>query len=162
MGELSDFPDGGDVMSIKDLLALADDKLKDVFSKVEYDPAKDRARHAAAIDKDAASFTNGATRGKRQWKAGNNVVEYTSRFPIQGKTTHYIPSNMFSDFLSKLKALVSDGTFDKDFEAAQAGDAEKTTRAPRAKREGGGAGWSEERRQRFAASIAARKAAKGA
>lgn len=148
-------------MSIKDLLSLADDKLKDVFSKVEYDPAKDRARHAAAIDKDAASFANGATKGKRQWRAGNNVVEYQSRFPVGGKTTHYVPSERFSDFLAKLKALVTEGHFDKDFEAASESDTKSPrVRTPRAPGSGGGKGWSEERRQRFQETIAARNAAK--
>jgi hypothetical protein len=154
-------------MSIKDLLSLADDKLKDVFSKREYDPSRDRARHLKMIEGDERSFGNPEPmRGKKAWKASNNVIEYTSRFPIDGKTTHYVPSERFGDFLSKLKALITGGTFDKDFEAA-AGNGETTpraTRTPRKPRDPNApakAGWSDERRARFEASIAARKAAKG-
>lgn len=148
-------------MSLKDLLALADDKLKDVFETKGYDPAKDRARHVKGIDADIASFGNPEpTRGRKNWKASNNVVEYTSRFPISGKTTHYVPSERFGDFLERLKNLVTTGQFDADFEAASKGDA-TAPKTPRKKREPGtGAGWSDERRARYAESIARRKAAK--
>ncbi|WP_298808750.1 hypothetical protein [uncultured Sphingomonas sp.] len=149
-------------MSLKDLLALADDKLADVFNTKGYDPTKDRAKHVKAIDSDIASYGNPEpTRGRKAWKASNNVVEYTSRFPISGKTTHYVPSERFGDFLSKLKNLVETGSFDSDFEAAAKGDA-TAAKTPRKKREPGtgGAGWSDERRAAYNASIAARKAAK--
>lgn len=151
-------------MSIKDLLSLADDKLKETFAKREYDPTKDRAKHVKAIENDERSFGNPEpTKGRKAWKASNNVVEYTSRFPIGGKTTHYVPSERFSDFLERLKNLITEGHFDKDFETAAANGeaAPRAARAPRAKREGGGStGWSEERRAKFAATMAARKAAK--
>lgn len=150
-------------MALKDLLALADDKLADVFHTKSYDPAKDRGKHIKAIEADAASFGNPEpTRGRKAWKASNNVVEYTSRFPVGGKTTHYVPSERFGDFLEKLKNLVTEGTFDSDFEAASKSEGgAKVARAPRKPREGGGAGWSEARRAKYQASIDARKAAKG-
>ena len=147
-------------MSIKDLLSLADDKLKETFAKREYDPTKDRAKHVKAIEGDERSFGNPEpTKGRKAWKASNNVVEYTSRFPIGGKTTHYVPSERFSDFLERLKNLITEGHFDKDFETAAANGeaAPRASRAPRKPREGGSSGWSEERRAKFEATMAARK-----
>ncbi|APX65562.1 hypothetical protein AV944_06580 [Sphingomonas sp. LK11] len=120
-------------MSIKDLLSLADDKLKETFAKREYDPTKDRAKHVKAIENDERSFGNPEpTKGRKAWKASNNVVEYTSRFPIGGKTTHYVPSERFSDFLERLKNLITEGHFDKDFETAAA-NGEAAPRAARAR-----------------------------
>lgn len=151
-------------MSLKDLLSLADDKLADVFSRKPFDAEKARLKHIKNLDltKDQFGRTE-PVRGRKSWKAANNVVEYQSAFPIGGKTTHYVPSERFGEWIDKLKALVTGGTFDSDFAAAESDTSAKPARAARAPRVPGesGKGWSEERKAKFAATIAARKAAKG-
>lgn len=95
-------------VSVSDLLSLADDKLRDVFNLKPRDPAKDRAKAIKLIDQ------------KRRQKERNDIVEYTSPWPIEGRSTHYVPAERFSDFVEKLKNLVTEGHFDTDIERAQA------------------------------------------
>lgn len=157
-------------MSLKDILALVDDKLGDVFRTVAYTPDRDRQKFAARIDATKEKFLQTEPpRGKKDFSVANNVVEYrpTLGGPVKigGKDVSYVPAERFGDFLTGLKAAVMAGELDKELEAAGKGDTATTTRAPRVKSQGtggGGRGWSEERRAAFAATIAARNAAKGA
>ena len=156
-------------MALKDLLALADKKLHDVFHTKAYDPGNDRERTVLRIEDQRAKFlATEPARGKKDFVVQNNVVQYCPVVPragalsVGGDTTLYIPSERFVDFLDTLKTEIANGNLDRDLEAAH-GDqatATKTQRAPRAARPSDGKGWSEERRARFAASIEARRAAK--
>lgn len=155
-------------MALKDLLALVDDKLSDLFEKVAYDGSKDRAKFAKRIDATKEKFLQTEpARGAKDFSVANGVVRYAptlsgNPISIGGKTTLHVPSERFSDFLDKLKSAVEAGELDDVIEAAATGEGTaKAQRAPRAKREGGsGRGWSDERRAAFAATIAARKAEK--
>lgn len=155
-------------MALKDLLALVDDKLSNLFEKVAYDGSKDRAKFVKRIDSTKEKFlATEPARGAKDFSVANGVVRYAPTISgnpvaIGGKTTLHVPSERFADFLDKLRAAVEAGELDDVIEAAATGEgAAKAQRAPRAKREGGsGRGWSDERRAAFAATIAARKAGK--
>ncbi len=160
-------------MSILDKLhALIDPKLKDTFDKKAYDPAKDRQWVANRLEATKTQFASTETTrggGKRWWQLANGVVAFSPTrrdghpLVINGQTTLFIPSERFNDFLATMTEAVNAGEFDKEFEAdTTAGTTVKvkTPRAPRASSGEAGKGWSEERRARFAATVAARKAAK--
>jgi hypothetical protein len=158
-------------MALKDLLALVDVKLKDVFHKVTYDPTKDRARMVKRIDDTKGKFLAvERPRGKVDFDARNGVVEYRPTLPgggpllIEKSDVSYVPAERFSDFLDILRAEVSEGRMDKEIEAAASGDAvvsEKPKRQ-RAASTGERQGWSEERKRKFSESIEKRRAAKAA
>lgn len=155
-------------MALKDMLALVDDKLKEVFSTPAYDEVAARKPVLAGIAKAKEQFEAGKTKvPHRWWSAANNVVLFKPRLGgnallINGKEESAIPAERFPAFLDHFTAAVNAGEFDEEIKNHGKGTAKVTTpRAPRAKREGGGSGWSEERRARFAASIAARNANKG-
>lgn len=164
-------------MALKDLFALVDDKLRDIYHIVAYDAAKDRARMIKRIEETKSKFlATEPPRGRKYFGVSNNVVEYRPTLPgggalvMEKREVSYIPAERFAEFLDGLRAEVAEGNLDKELEAASKGtpsDPAKPPRSPRSPRTpstsaGEGAGWSEERRQRFAASIAARKAAKEA
>ena len=160
-------------MSILDKLhALIDPKLKDTFDKKAYDPAKDRAWVANRLEATKTQFASTETTrggGKRWWQLANGVVAFSPTrrdghpLVINGQTTLFIPSERFNDFLVTMTEAVSAGEFDKEFEAdTTAGTTVKvkTARAPRSASGNADRGWSEARKVKFAATIAARKAAK--
>lgn len=155
------------------LHALIDPKLEETFNKKAYDPAKDREWVIARLESAKTQFAStegGRGGGRKMWKLANGVVAFSPirkdgmSLVVNGQTTVFIPSERFNDFLNAMIEAVQAGEFDKELAAdTTAGTTVKVARKPRAARADGsgvGAGWSEERRQRFAASIAARKAAK--
>ncbi len=144
-------------MSIKDLLSLADDKLQELFHTKPHDPEKARKPIVAGIDRTKSQFASTEpVKGRKWFKIANGVVEVNLPFMLGGKSTHYVPSERFNDFLDKLKALVTKGDLDKEIEAGVGEVEAKPMRsASGAKR----AGWSEERRRKHAETVAARKAA---
>lgn len=151
-------------MAIKDILALVDAKLKDVFEQTKPDPSKLRAPAIKRLDTAKTQFlATEPTRGRKIWRAKNNVVEVALPFALNGETTVYVPSERFPDFVDKLKAAVEAGELDAELvTAAEGGEAPATSGR---KRRGTGTSnpnkaWTPERRERFQASIAARKAAK--
>ena len=140
-------------MALSDLLKLADDKLAELFHKKQHDPEKARRPILKGIDRTRNQFESPSpTKGKKWWKVSNNVVEFSPPFPIGGKTTHYVPSERFPDYLTQLHGAVSAGELDDSFGTAP-------VRTPR-KSGAGSKAWTPERRARFAASVAARKAKK--
>lgn len=149
-------------MSLKSFLDFTDDKLAKDHSTPAFDAQRARAGLVKVIDRAATSFSEGKTTGKRSWSVNRNVVEFTLPVALDGKTTFYIPAERFPDALSKLKAAVEKGEADSALEAANGDDDQpKAARRQSKPREAGDRpGWSEDRRARFQASIAARKAAK--
>jgi len=148
-------------MALKDFLALADEKLHETFSKKAYDPTKDRAALIKRLDTADNQFKSATpTKGKKMFRLQNGVVELNLPIELGGKSRFLIPAERFSDAIEKLKSAVGAGEADTEFEASQSATTPKT---PRKLREGGGEGraWSDERRARFAETIAARKATKG-
>lgn len=164
-------------MALADLFALVDDKLKDVFHKVTYDPTKDRDKMVKRIDDTKGKFiATEPAKGKKDFSISNGVVEYRPTLPgggplvLEKRDVNYVPSERFVDFLTILRAEVAEGRLDKEIEAAATKTTASLTRhaaktgsdvASTRTYSGNKAGWSDERRERFAASIAARKAAKG-
>ena len=149
-------------MSIKDLLSLADDKLHEVFSKKPHDPVKAREKVLAGIDRTKSQFgQTEPVKGRKWFRVNNNVVELTLPLEVGGKRTLYIPGERFDEFLTKFRASVHAGDLDKEIEASLANEPAPRASASSASSAGTGrSGWSEERRARYNASVAARKAAK--
>lgn len=151
--------------SLDDFLKLSDDRLAKDHSTPAFDAVRARAGLVKVIDRAASTFTEGKTSGRKAWSVNRGVVELTLPVEIGGKSTYYIPSERFPDALAKLKKAVEAGDVDADLEA-QADNVDdprpKAIRRQSAPREGGsGRTWSPERKAKFAATIAARKAAKG-
>ena len=143
-------------MSLSDLLKLADEKLADLFHKKAHDPVKARAPILKGIDKCRDQFESPTpTRGRKWWKASNNVVEFSPPFAIGGKDTHYVPSERFGQYLGHLRKAVEGGELDDALKASASASPSKVRKSGAT-----GASWTPERRARFQASVAARKAAK--
>lgn len=155
------------------LHALIDPKLEETFNQKAYDPAKDRAWVVSRLDAAKTQFASTETTrggGKKMWKLSNGVVAFSPirkdgmSLVVNGQTTVFIPSERFNDFLNAMVEAVQAGEFDKELSAdTTAGTTVKVARKPRAGRADGssaGAGWSSERREKFAATVAARNAAK--
>lgn len=161
-------------MALKDFLSLHSDDLRETFARKEYDPTRDRAALVKRLDNADNAFKSATpTKGKKMFRIANGVVELTLPFAIGGRSTYHIPSERFSDAIQHLKDAVTGGEADDDLKKAREsgsvdGGEAAPARAPRAKREAGegrysegSRGWSDERRARFAETIAARNAAKG-
>jgi hypothetical protein len=157
-------------MALKDTLSNFFDNtgLAEVFSRPAYDTEKARKPLLKGIDNAKKQFENGQTKApNRWWKVSNGVVALTVKvngdtFDINGVATNHMPQERFPEFLAKFRAAVEAGEFDDELKNHGSGDAKvhiaKAPRAPRKPREGGGStGWSEERRAKFAATVAARK-----
>lgn len=120
-------------MSLKSMLALADDKLHEVFHRKPHDPEKARKPIIKGIDRTNDQFASATpVKGRKWFKVANGVVEFTPPFVIGGKTTHYIPSERFKEFLGHLKTSVTGGELDKEIEAgAPSGGGTRVTRGKR-------------------------------
>lgn len=159
-------------MSVKDTLASFIDNtgLSEVFHRKEADPVRVRKPLIDGIEKAKTQFEAGNTKGARWWKASNGVVALTVKvggnvFDINGVQTNHMPQERFVEFLGKFRKAVESGEFDAELATHGEGDAKvHIAKAPRKPREAGSGGgsreWTPERREKFAASIAARKAAK--
>ena len=152
-------------MALKDFLSLADDKLHEVFAKKAYDPQKDRERMVKRLDTANNQFQSATpTKGQKIWKIANGVVELTLPFFIGGKSVFHLPSERFSDAIKHLKEAVLAGDADEHLKAGAQSGSDKPARIKREPTSSGGDGgrsWSPERKAKFAATIAARNAAKG-
>lgn len=158
-------------MSILEKLhALIDPALKETFDRKAYDPAKDRAWVVGRLEAAKTQFASTETTrggGAKWWKLSNGVVAFSPvrkdgmPLVVNGQTTNFIPGERFGDFVAAMIEAVNAGEFDKELAAETTnGTTVKVPSKPRASRTstGGGAGWSEERRAKFAATVAARKA----
>jgi hypothetical protein len=155
---------------LEKLHALIDPKLEETFNQKAYDPAKDRQWVVSRLESAKTQFAStegGRGGGRKMWKLANGVVAFSPvrrdgmSLVVNGQTTVFIPSERFNDFLNAMVEAVNAGEFDKELIAdATTGTTVKVASKPRAARASsvGGAGWSDERRARFEASIAARKA----
>ncbi|MGC5796975.1 hypothetical protein [Sphingomonas sp. NFX23] len=154
-------------MSIfKDLLAFVDDKLEATYSHKAYDPSADRARVAKRVMAQKEKFASATpVKGSKDFSIANGIVRYEPKLPngsalkLGDKSAPFhIPSEKFDAFLTKLHSVIVDQKgIDDQLSATPTGD--KLARAPRKASTGGtgGAGWSDERRAKFAATMAARK-----
>lgn len=158
-------------MAIRDTLSNFFDNtgLADVFAQKPHDPTKARKPLLKGIENAKKQFENGQTKApNRWWKVSNGVVALTVKvggdtFDINGVATNHMPQERFPEFLDKFKAAVEAGEFDEELASKGNGDAKVVipkARKPRSDSGTGGRGWSDERRARFAETIAARKAGK--
>jgi hypothetical protein len=155
-------------MSILEKLhALIDPKLKETFDKKSYAPDRDRAWLVARLQ--ATKTQYGATEttrggGAKWWKLSNGVVAFSpvrkdgAPLVINGQTTLFIPGEHFVTFVDHMIEAVESGEFDKELSNETTSGTTVKIKSPRTASAGGGKGWSEERRAKFAATMAARKA----
>lgn len=140
-------------MALKDALALVDDKLQADFERKRPNVESIRTRVIKTLDKAKEQFASTEpTRGRKIWRENNGIVEFAPAFKVGGKSTLYLPAERFGGFLAKLRSAVEAGELDADI-TADGGVSGGT----RKRSGGGGKGWSEERRARYAATMAARK-----
>ena len=159
-------------MSILEKLhALIDPKLKETFDRKAYDPAKDRGWLVGRLEASKTQFGSTETTrggGAKWWKLANGVVAFSPTRPdkmplvVNGQTTLFIPSEHFVTFVDHMIEAVNDGEFDKELTSDTTNGTTVKIRTPRTASAGGGKGWSDERRAKFAKTVEARKAAKGA
>lgn len=164
-------------MALKDFLALADKKLSEAFHYVAPDKTKHRKPFLAALDKVKAQFEEGKQpRGANaMWSANNNTVRFAPKLGgkpvvIEGEHEHFFPTERFPDALAKLRAEVEAGGLDDTLHDASesgidplAGGLNLSAHAIQrreANRKPERAGWSPERRAKFEATQAAKKANK--
>ncbi|MDG2532045.1 hypothetical protein P6144_00145 [Sphingomonas sp. HITSZ_GF] len=143
------------MMALKDLLELADDKLHELWAKKPYDYEKERKAMIRRVDKARDQHLSATpTKGKKIFTVKNGVAQVTLPFSIAGKSTFHVPSERFVEWLDHLKDSLTKGELDKELEARDTQPG-RTSTAPKT-----GAGWSPERRAKFDAKIAERRAAK--
>jgi len=160
-------------MALTDLFGLIDDKLADVFHSSKPDPTKLRAPVLKAIERTRTQFLQTEpAKGPKWFRVSNAVVAFTPKlrggasFPINGQPTVYVPSERFPEFLDRMKDAVEAGEFDaeladpNDGAGATAKVKVPTTRKQRDPSAPKKPGWTDERRAKFAATVAARNAAK--
>ena len=158
---------------LEKLNALIDPKLKETFERKAYDPAKDRGWLVGRLEASKTQFGSTETTrggGAKWWKLANGVIAFSPTRPdkmplvVNGQTTLFIPSEHFVTFVDHMIAAVNAGEFDKELTSDTTNGTTVKVRVPRKASTGGtgGAGWSEERRAKFAKTVEARKAAKGA
>lgn len=140
-------------MSLKNLLALVDDKLRDTFERKPFNHEAARNALKKRLQTAHDQFASATpTKGRKLFKIANGIVEFSSPVPIEGKATLYMPSERFPEFLGTLTQMISRGEFDKELEAGETTSTNKLG-IERPKRKG----WSPERRAAFEAAQAAKK-----
>ena len=160
-------------MALKNMLALVDDKLADVFHTKKSNAAKLRSPVLKAIERTRSQFTgDGMVRGPKWFKLSNGVVALTPTLrggrslQVDGQATVFITGDRFLEFLDHMQAAVEAGEFDDQLavrdngvglaaELAKSGD--RKPRDPNAPKK---EGWTDERRARYQQTMAARRAAK--
>lgn len=160
-------------MALKDMIALVDDKLADVFHTRKPDAAKLRSPVLKAIQRTRSQFSQGGVvRGPKWFKSSNGVVAFTPTLrggyslQVNGQAMVFIASDRFSEFLDHMDAAVQAGEFDDQLidrgsgAGSIAGATKSAGRKPRDPNAPGKGGWTEERRSRYQDTMAARKAAK--
>ena len=140
-----------------------DEKAREAYHTKPFDIEGARAKAAKWLDKIGEQISSGATRGKRNWSHSNNSFHIQLPFAHNGVDAVHRAGDKVADYLKSFKEAIVGGKFDDSIRAHHestdtTATPVKTTRKPR--EGGGGKGWSEERRARFAASIAARNAEK--
>ncbi len=155
-------------MALKGFLALNDKTLAEQYAYVAPDKTRHRKPFLAGLAKAETAFGEGKQPrgGTAMWSAANNIVRFTPKLAgtpiaIEGETVFHIPAERFPNAIAELRKSVEAGELDDTLHAAVEGASKGGTKVARDPNAGSvRAGWSEERRQRFAASIAAKKAAK--
>lgn len=160
-------------MALKDIIDRIDTKFEKLFHEKPFDPVAARKPLLAKIEATKTQFTSAEpVKGRGKWyKVGeNSTVAFSPTLPtghpllIDGKSTTFWPSAEFPMVLDLLVKAVNKGDVDDQLtrEGTPGDSVEIKTPRKRAASTGDRAGWTPERRERFAQSVAARKAAKEA
>lgn len=159
-------------MSILEKLhALIDPKLKETFDKKPYTPDRDRAWLVSRLQATKTQFSATETTrggGRKLWVLSNGVIAFSpvrkdgAPLIVNGQTTLFIPAEHFVTFVDHMIEAVESGEFDKELSNETTSGTTVKIKSPRTASAGGGAGWSDERRAKFAKTVEARKAAKTA
>lgn len=153
-------------MGLKDFLALNDKALAKQYDYVAPDKTIHRKSFLIGLTTVERQFGEGRQPRSGMWSAKNDVVRFEPKLSnapveIEGETVFHIPSERFLDALKTLRTEVEAGTLDDALHAAHEGAVAKSSPSKVDDRVGSvRAGWSPERRERFAASIAAKRANK--
>ena len=166
-------------MALKDLLAKIDHNLAEIFHTVKYDPTKDRAKFAKRVLDTKTKFESGSSKGRKDYSVDNGVVAYRPTYndhaiDIADLSENefkaaFIKVEQFPSALDDLVDAVNQGELDDQLEMARAPATFKLTSHMKTRvgsdvrsvRADGSSTreWSQERRDRYNASSAARKAA---
>ncbi|WP_114227028.1 MULTISPECIES: hypothetical protein [Sphingomonas] len=120
-------------MSLKSLLALADDKLEEIFNRKPHDPSKDRKRVTKMIDRTERQFASvDPVRGRKNFTVANNTVKFTPGFAVGGKSEHYVPSERFPEYLKHFRSAVEGGELDDAIGAGEAAPVKRRARRSKA------------------------------
>lgn len=119
-------------MSIQSLLALADDKLHEVFSRKPHDPTKARNAFLKRIETTHSQFASATpVKGRKLFVIKNGVVKVTLPFEIAGKSEFLVPSERFTDWLGHLKDSVTKGELDDALKSEGTSTTAAKVRKPR-------------------------------
>ena len=159
-------------MALADIIAkLSPDNAK-LF---HHDPDANRRPVLERLAKNREAFNDPSKKVRGRWfEIGNNqVVAFTPTRPdgqpivIDGQSVTFWKADEFPGILDAFEAAIKAGEIDDQLEGSTPAGASlptrqltKKARKPRSDA-GGSREWSEERRAKFAETIAARKAAKG-
>jgi hypothetical protein len=108
-------------MSLKDVLSLADDKLRETFHLKPHDPTKARKPHLRWLEKRQQAWENIGSKKDRFIKVNNNIVEFHLPFEVGGRDTFYVASEHFAKFLKGMHVAVSEGEADDAIAALNKG-----------------------------------------
>lgn len=155
-------------MALKGFLALNDKTLAEQYAYVAPDKTRHRKPFLNGLTRAETAFNEGKQpRGESaQWSAANNIVRFTPKLgtspvAIEGETVFHIPAERFPNAIAELRKSVEAGELDDTLHAIVEKGGSGKVRVARDPNAGSvRAGWSEERRARFAATQAAKKAAK--
>lgn len=154
-------------MALKGFLALNDKALAEQYEYVAPNKAIHRKPFLAGLAKVEKAFGEGKQpRGSTaMWSAANNVVRFSPKIggtpvAIEGETVFYYPAERFLEALADLKREVEAGELDDTLHSAV--ENVGTRAAARGDSAIGRvrAGWSPERRAKFEATQARKKADK--
>lgn len=153
-------------MGLKDFLALNDKALAKQYEYVAPDKTIHRKTFLIGLNTVERQFGEGRQPRSGMWSAKNNVVRFEPKLSnapveIEGETVFHIPSERFLDALATLRKETEAGTLDDALHATHEHGVKQNAGQKVDDRAGSvRAGWSPERRERFAASIAAKRANK--
>jgi hypothetical protein len=152
---------------------LTDFVVADGAKRFEATPDKDtitprRKRIAASIDKLIAAAKAGEdkARGKvyevRDGIAKAHIRQGSRNLVLEGQEYFYVAKEKLAAFYEEVKSQILAGDHDDALKALDEPEkpAGRTPRAPREGKREGNFGWSDERKARFKATIAAKQAAK--
>ncbi len=117
-------------MALKDLIALGDAKLADVFKTPVYDAAKDRAKALDRLAKAEQHYKDGGKgKGIKYVRIANNVAHFNLGFEVPGFAP-FVPAERGKDVFPVLREAINSGELDKQLKEWGAGGTVTVGEAP--------------------------------